>query len=99
MSDTELLIKEIETLPVDYAARVLDFIKSLKETTRTVPPGLPPEEALRVSAKRSAARRGNPASENIFDFASIFDREDVAIIERIIGERHDPFTGPDLVVP
>jgi hypothetical protein len=65
MSDTELLIKEIETLPVDYAARVLDFIKSLKKTPRTVSPGLPPayspEEALRVSAERSAARRANPA--------------------------------------
>jgi hypothetical protein len=65
MSDTELLIKEIETLPVDYTAKVLDFIKSLKETARPVSPGLPlaysPEEALRVSAERSAARRANPA--------------------------------------
>jgi hypothetical protein len=67
MSDTELLIKEIEALPVDYAARILDFIQFLKTTTppRTVspcfPPAYSPEEALRVSAERSAARRSNPA--------------------------------------
>jgi hypothetical protein len=67
MSDTELLIKEIEALPTGYAARVLDFIESLKKTApaRTVAPGLPPayspEEALCVSAGRSAARRANPA--------------------------------------
>jgi hypothetical protein len=65
MSDTELLIKEIEALPTDYAARVLDFIESLKQAPRTVAPGLPPayspEVALRVSAERSAARRANPA--------------------------------------
>jgi hypothetical protein len=63
MLDT--LIKEIEALPVDYAARVLDFIEFLKKTPRTVSPGFPPayspEEALRVSAERSAARRANPA--------------------------------------
>jgi hypothetical protein len=67
MSDTELLIKEIETLPVDYVARILDFIEFLKKTapSRKVSPALPPayspEEALRVSAERSAARRANPA--------------------------------------
>jgi hypothetical protein len=65
MSDTELLIKEIEALPVDYAARILDFIESLKKTVppRAVSPGFPPayspEEALRVSALRSEARRAN----------------------------------------
>jgi hypothetical protein len=65
MSDTELLIKEIETLPVDYVVRILDFIEFLKKTPRTVSPGFPPayspEEALRVSAERSAAKRANPA--------------------------------------
>jgi hypothetical protein len=67
MSDTELLIKEIEALPGDYVARILDFIEFLKKTapSRTVSPGFPPAyspaEALRVSAERSAARRANPA--------------------------------------
>ncbi|MDR1149847.1 MAG: DUF2281 domain-containing protein [Spirochaetaceae bacterium] len=67
MSNTELLIKEIETLPADYTARILDFIEFLKNTAprRTVSSDFPvaysPEEALRVSALRSAARRANPA--------------------------------------
>jgi hypothetical protein len=65
MSDTELLIKEIEALPVGYAARILDFIEFLKKMPRMVSPGFPPayspEEALRVSAERSAARYANPA--------------------------------------
>jgi hypothetical protein len=65
MSDTELLIKEVETLPADYVARILDFIQFLKMTPRTgspcLPPAYSPEEALRVSAERSAARRANPA--------------------------------------
>jgi hypothetical protein len=65
MSDTELLIEEIKALPADYTARILDFIESLKKTPQTVSPGFPPayspEEALRVSARRSAARRSNPA--------------------------------------
>jgi hypothetical protein len=67
MSDTELLMKEIEVLPADYAASILDFIAFLKNAAprRTVSTGFPaaysPEEALRVSAARSAARRANPA--------------------------------------
>jgi hypothetical protein len=66
MLDT--LIKEIEALPEDYTARILDFIEFLKKTaspSRTVsprfPPAYPSEEALRVSAERSAARRANPS--------------------------------------
>jgi hypothetical protein len=71
MSDTELLIKEIEALPVDYVARVLDFIEFLKKTapSRRVSSGFPlaysSEEALRVSAERSVARRSNPALNTI----------------------------------
>jgi hypothetical protein len=36
--------------------------------------------------------------ESILDFAGIFDREDVAIIEEIIRERREPPTGPDFAV-
>jgi hypothetical protein len=63
MSDTELLIKELETLPADYAARILDFIAFLKipRPAGRFPPAYSPEEALRVSAARSVARRANPA--------------------------------------
>jgi hypothetical protein len=67
MSNTELLIKEIEALPEDYAARILDFIEFLKKTdpqrkvSPDFPPAYSPEEALRVSAERSAARRADPA--------------------------------------
>jgi hypothetical protein len=32
MSDTGLLIKEIEAIPADYTARILDFIEFLKDT-------------------------------------------------------------------
>jgi hypothetical protein len=31
MSDTELLIKEIKTLPTDYVTEVLDFVGYLKQ--------------------------------------------------------------------
>jgi hypothetical protein len=71
MSDAELLIKEIEALPVDYVARILDFIEILKKTapSRKVspvfPPAYSPEAALRVSAERSAARRADPALNTI----------------------------------
>jgi hypothetical protein len=37
--------------------------------------------------------------ESILDFAGIFDSEDVAIMEEIVGERRDPPKGPDVAVP
>jgi hypothetical protein len=38
------------------------------------------------------------SQENILDFAGIFDREDVAIVEKIIRERRESPTEPDLAV-
>jgi hypothetical protein len=75
MSDTELLVKEAQSLPPGCLREVLDFISRLKhEHTIRGPAGgsgqnsvpeLPLayslEEALRISAERAAARRANPA--------------------------------------
>jgi hypothetical protein len=72
MSDTELLIKEIQSLPLDYVQEVVKFINRLKAGKSPASPlprtgvfGLPPayssEEALRISAEKAAARRSNPA--------------------------------------
>jgi hypothetical protein len=72
MSDTELLMKEVQTLPEGYAHEVLDFISRLKQgnnpaflssqnSISELPPAYSPEEALRKSAGRAAARRTNPA--------------------------------------
>ena len=33
MSDTELLIEEIKTLPADYVTKVLEFVKSIKNNS------------------------------------------------------------------
>jgi hypothetical protein len=98
MSDTELLIKEIEALPVDYAARILDFIEFLKKTAPPgkVSPGFPPayspEEALRVSAERSAARLANPALNTIGTYQGClkgslnFGRDGMAIQRELRNE-------------
>jgi hypothetical protein len=50
MSNTELLIKEIETLPADYTARILDFIEFLKNTAprRYAPEPFPSIEELKA---------------------------------------------------
>jgi hypothetical protein len=72
MSDTELLVKEIQSLPEGYAHEVLDFISRLKHknsptglsefnSVPELPSAYPPEEALHISAERAAARRVNPA--------------------------------------
>jgi hypothetical protein len=47
-----------------------------------------------VYQSKGAAR----PKENILDFAGIFDREDVAIIEEIIRERRGPSTRTVLAV-
>jgi hypothetical protein len=71
MSDTELLIKEIEALPAHYVAKILNFIEFLKNDASPqkafpgFPPAYSPEEALRISAERSAARSANPVLNTI----------------------------------
>jgi hypothetical protein len=98
MSNTELLIKEIEALPEDYTARILDFIEFLKKTDpqRKVSPGFPPayspEEALRVSAERSAARRADPALNTLRKYQGClkgsrnFGRDGMAIQRELRNE-------------
>jgi hypothetical protein len=63
MSDTELLIKEIRSLPFEYVREVLQFISRLKQgkSIDGLPPAYSTEEALRISAEKAAARRANPA--------------------------------------
>jgi hypothetical protein len=69
MSDTELLIKEIQTLPLDYVQEVLKFIDLLKRDNSPASPSpcsvfspaYSTGEALRISAEKAAARRANPA--------------------------------------
>jgi hypothetical protein len=72
MSDTELLMKEVRSLPAGYIHEVLNFISCLKQKNSpaglsgknpvlSLPPAYSPEEALRISAERAAARRANPA--------------------------------------
>jgi hypothetical protein len=71
MSDTELLIEEVQALPKGYVHEVLNFISHLKQKNSPagfpgknslpeLPPAYSPEEALRKSAERAAARRANP---------------------------------------
>jgi hypothetical protein len=71
MSDTELLMKEVQGLPPGYAHKVLNFISRLKQgdspagfsgqtSVPELPPAYSPKEALRISAERAAARRTNP---------------------------------------
>jgi len=59
MSNTELLMEEIRTLPEDFVNEVLQFIEQLKgENTmgnQTLPPAYSPEEALKVSAQKVSA--------------------------------------------
>jgi hypothetical protein len=98
MSNTELLIKEIETLPPDYTVKILRFIDALKKELSSnraspdFPPAYSPEEALRVSAERSAARRANPALNTIEKYRGClkdspnFDRDGMAIQREMRNE-------------
>jgi hypothetical protein len=72
MSDTELLLREVQSLPEDRVHEVLNFINRLKQKNSPVflsgqnsafelLPAYSPEEALRKSAERAALRRANPA--------------------------------------
>jgi hypothetical protein len=71
VSDTELLIKEIKALPPNYVARILDFVAllkkdaSLNKASLVLSPAYSSEDALRISAERSAARRADPSLNTI----------------------------------
>ena len=65
MSNTELLIREIQTLPTDFVDEVLDFVGRLKQENgsaetppQKLPPVYSPEEALKISAQKAS----DPAS-------------------------------------
>jgi hypothetical protein len=92
MSDTELLIKEVRSLPADYVKEALELITALKQKRhegslsylakngpRTI------EDALSVSAERAAARRANPALNTFRKYhgclkdSSDFDRDGMEI--------------------
>ncbi|MDR1147879.1 MAG: hypothetical protein LBK66_04545 [Spirochaetaceae bacterium] len=59
-----------------------------------VPVNEPYEAVVTFTSPKTQSR----PKENIFDFAGIFDCEDVAIIEEIIRERREPSTRPDFAV-
>jgi hypothetical protein len=62
MSDTELLMEEIKTPPLDYVAEVLNFIEHLKQgkslrprhSSPYLPPAYFPQEALSAAAEKAA---------------------------------------------
>jgi hypothetical protein len=60
----------------------------------TVPVNVPYEAIITFTCPKAQSH----PKESILDFAGIFDREDVAIIEEIIRERREPSTEPDLAV-
>jgi hypothetical protein len=70
MSDTEVLMQEIKTLPPDYVAEVLKFIDHLKQgesptprhSSPLLPPAYSPREALRVAAEKAADPNRKPVS-------------------------------------
>ena len=66
MSNTELLMEEIKTLPANFAGEVLQFIEHLKQAketgNRTLPPAYSPEDALKVSAQKISAPDYKPIS-------------------------------------
>ena len=66
MSNTELLMEEIKTLPADHAVEVLQFIEHLKQRNskgnQTLPPAYSPEDALIVSAQKTSAPNHEPIS-------------------------------------
>jgi hypothetical protein len=77
MSDTELLLKEIEGLPASYMGEILDFVNYLKHKNSSamefsrvprskleLPPALDPEEALKEAARRSADPNRKPISRH-----------------------------------
>jgi hypothetical protein len=97
MSETELLIKEIQTLPADYVTEVMNFIDLLKQggSARKSYSGLPvysAEKALRVSAERAAVRRANPALNTMGKYKGClkgspnFDREGMDIQRELRNE-------------
>ena len=66
MSNTELLIEEIMTLPTDFMEEVLQFIIHLKQKKTsekmTLPPAYSTENALIVSAQKKSAPDREPIS-------------------------------------
>ncbi|MCL1817304.1 MAG: DUF2281 domain-containing protein [Spirochaetaceae bacterium] len=61
MSNTELLIKEIQNLPAGFVDEVLDYIGRLKRengsaktASQKLPPAYSPEEALKISAQKAS---------------------------------------------
>ena len=66
MSDTELLIEEIRTLPANFVGEVLQFIENLKNGNKpgnqTLPPAYSSEDALIVSAQKVAVPDREPIS-------------------------------------
>ena len=59
MSDTELLIEEIKSLPADYTAEVLDFVGYLKEKAARRTAALEVEECP-LCAKYRDPKTGEP---------------------------------------
>ena len=66
MSNTELLIEEIKTLPADFMEEVLQFIAHLKQKKTgeklALPPAYSPEDALIVSAQKKSVHDSEPIS-------------------------------------
>lgn len=69
MSNTELLIEEVKTLPANLVKDVLQFIENLKQenTTGNIPysadcPAFSPEDALKVSAQKISSPNREPIS-------------------------------------
>ena len=66
MSDTELLINEIRTLPANFVSEILQFIEHLKQgntpENKTFPPAYSPADALQVSAQKNSAPNREPIS-------------------------------------
>jgi hypothetical protein len=79
MSDTELILKEIETLPSDCVDELLDYIGFLKHKhtpgglrsifrptgpSPELPPAYPPAEALKIAAEKAADPNRKPFSRH-----------------------------------
>jgi len=66
MSDTELLMEEIRTLPANFVGEVLQFIEHLKQENtqgnQTLPPAYSPQDALTVSAQKFSVPDREPIS-------------------------------------
>jgi len=66
MSNTELLMEKIRTLPANFVEEVLQFIEHLKHentsANQTLPSAYSPEDALKVSSQKKSTHGREPIS-------------------------------------